>query len=371
MVVFDERVESHLALSSTDGEDRQLSLEGDEALEDERHAAERVPCAGDVGVLSQHELSLAVVAEATRLEDCGESDRPDCLLEIREGIDGGEGRGRDPEGLERLLLGEPVLRDLERGVGREHGSATTERVGHRCRDVLELVGHDVGAGGQLGQGIGVVVRRDDERRQMPRGRVGVRVEEPEAQTERVAGEGEHAPKLTTAEDRDVHASSAGSGWARTVSVCASLHRLSASRISGWLAPRIEAARSAALTAPARPIASVPTGIPAGICTMERRSPLSVRLDGDAEDRERGLRRGHPRQVRGTARAGDDDLDPPRLRCFGVLEKEVGGPVRRDDAAFIGDAERVQRLRRVDHRLPVRLRSHDQADQGLRHRYASW
>ncbi len=31
-----------------------------------------------------------------------------------------------------------------------------------------------------------------------------------------------------------------------------------------------AARSAALIAPARPIASVPTGIPAGICTMERR-----------------------------------------------------------------------------------------------------
>ena len=43
------------------------------------------------------------------------------------------------------------------------------------------------------------------------------------------------------------------------------------------AARMEAAKRAALIAPARPIASVPTGMPAGIWTMERSesSPLSA------------------------------------------------------------------------------------------------
>ena len=42
----------------------------------------------------------------------------------------------------------------------------------------------------------------------------------------------------------------------------------------------------------RPMASVPTGIPAGICTMESSEsmPLSaLRLHGNAQDRQRGFR----------------------------------------------------------------------------------
>ena len=52
-----------------------------------------------------------------------------------------------------------------------------------------------------------------------------------------------------------------------------------------------AASRAALTAPARPIASVPTGMPAGIWTMERRLswPLSAALSTGTPSTGSGVR----------------------------------------------------------------------------------
>src|SRR4051794_35755979 len=70
---------------------------------------------------------------------------------------------------------------------------------------------------------------------------------------------------------------AGSGASSTDCVCAARNTASRSRTPGSERARIAAASRAALTAPARPIASVPTGIPAGICTIESSEsiPLSV------------------------------------------------------------------------------------------------
>ena len=66
---------------------------------------------------------------------------------------------------------------------------------------------------------------------------------------------------------------------RTASVCAWRNRASAWRTSGYLLPRIAAARSAALAAPDAPMASVPTGTPRGIWTIEssESSPRSIWL----------------------------------------------------------------------------------------------
>ena len=61
----------------------------------------------------------------------------------------------------------------------------------------------------------------------------------------------------------------GSGFASTRSVCSSRNFRSASRIAGCFAPKIAAASNAELIAPALPIASVPTGMPPGICAIER------------------------------------------------------------------------------------------------------
>src|SRR5262249_21219505 len=62
----------------------------------------------------------------------------------------------------------------------------------------------------------------------------------------------------------------GSWLARASLVCFSRCRRTASPNSLCLPPTMVVASRAAFTAPARPMASVPTGIPAGIWTIDRR-----------------------------------------------------------------------------------------------------
>ena len=86
------------------------------------------------------------------------------------------------------------------------------------------------------------------------------------------------------------------------------------------------------------MASVPTGMPAGICTVDRSEsiPLSA-LDwiGHAEHGQECLGRGDAGQVRGPARARDDHLEPAALGTFDVLVHEGGGAVRRHRATSWG------------------------------------
>jgi hypothetical protein len=51
-----------------------------------------------------------------------------------------------------------------------------------------------------------------------------------------------------------------------------------------------AASSAALTAPGRPIAKVPTGMPAGICTIEEGYPALRLMDSGHASTGSGVRR---------------------------------------------------------------------------------
>src|SRR5208283_2132245 len=98
-----------------------------------------------------------------------------------------------------------------------------------------------------------------------------RIEEAELQSQRIAGERKHVTELAAAEDTDVHADflflvraagREGSKAAKTFLVCDARNCRSASRTRGYFAPRIAAASSAELMAPAFPIARVPTGMPA-------------------------------------------------------------------------------------------------------------
>ena len=59
---------------------RQLAGEGHELLVDERLARERLPGAIEIGRPAEHRLSLAVVAEAARLQDAGQAERRDRML---------------------------------------------------------------------------------------------------------------------------------------------------------------------------------------------------------------------------------------------------------------------------------------------------
>ena len=75
------------------------------------------------------------------------------------------------------------------------------------------------------------------------------------------------------------------------------------------------ASSPAFAAPDGPIATVATGTPFGICTVDssESSPLSAALHRHADDRQHRVRGHHPGQMRGAAGAGDDHLEAARSR----------------------------------------------------------
>src|SRR6185437_9315720 len=114
----------------------------------------------------------------------------------------------------------------------------------------ELVGDDVQPLGKALQHVQVVETADDQVGQFFDRRFRCGIEEAEAQTQRVAGQGQHATQLTAAEDADLHAPSRGSGCARTFCVCSSRYRASAPRYGGCFPARMAVASRAALTAPA-------------------------------------------------------------------------------------------------------------------------
>ena len=144
------------------------------------------------------------------------------------------------------------------------------------RDVLELEGDEVDRAGEGGERRFVVIGRDGARRGDGEGRA-LRVGAVDVAGEAELGRGhrQHAAELAAAENADDHArperrrithrrsgrSSTAADWA-TRQPSRRLATPSSKRAS------TEAASSAALIAPERPMASVPTGMPAGIWTME-------------------------------------------------------------------------------------------------------
>ena len=99
---------------------------------------------------------------------------------------------------------------------------------------------------------------------------GLRLEDHGAEVQAGCGHGQHAAELAATDDADRadgHGASS-TGYSATEAVWRSTHSSRRSESSSSKAASTRAARRAALTAPARPMASVPTGMPAGIWTME-------------------------------------------------------------------------------------------------------
>ena len=126
MLVLGERIERGRAVAPTHRDDRQLAVERDDRL-GQLVGAERLRRLDDA-------LALAVVAEPARLHERGETDV----------LDRAERSRCDPQPPEQLLLDEAVLAELECPCVR-HGIHPASRL---HRDVLELVGHHVGAVGE-------------------------------------------------------------------------------------------------------------------------------------------------------------------------------------------------------------------------------
>ena len=117
---------------------------------------------------------------------------------------------------------EAVLRDTQRLDRRVTGHRGWNRGQRRDRDVFKLVGDDVAVGRQARNGGRIVEGAGDDGRNLAAGRIRARVEEAEAERERVAGQRQHAPELAGSDDPDLHAPAGlrGSGVASTCSVWA-------------------------------------------------------------------------------------------------------------------------------------------------------
>ena len=127
---------------------------------------------------------------------------------------------------------------------------------------------------------------------------------------------------------------------------------------------------AALIAPGLPMASVPTGMPAGICRIDSRLSLPSRawvFIGTPNTGSDVSERGHAGQVSGAAGTRDHHLEALLARGFSELEQPVRRPVRRHDQRLEADAELGQRIGGMLHGLPVGLASHDDRNRLPRHR----
>jgi hypothetical protein len=274
--VLGEGIRTGLAGGAARANDRYLALEAHVALEDERHTSERRERGREVGRAAQQTLPAAVIPETARLEHSRQADRSGCGLEPDEAVHGAERRCRDAKAAEQLLLVEPVLRDPQRLDRRMTGHRLRYPRERSDRHVLELVGDDVATVGETRDALRIVERAGDDRRDLTARGIGARIEEAEAERQRIAGDRQHAPELAGADDDLMYSQACVGRALRACSVWAA-QASSAARTSACAFARIAAASSAALTAPAGPIASVPTGTPVGICTIESSEsrPLSV------------------------------------------------------------------------------------------------
>ena len=146
------------------------------------------------------------------------------------------------------------------------------------------------------------------------------------------GPGQESPRTFLSFSATVAASSSANVCSRSASAASST-------------PRMRAASKPALRA--LPTATVATGMPAGICTIEssESSPYEVlERHRDADHRQRRHRRRHAGQVCRAARTGDDHADAAVGGGARVLVHHVGGAVRGHDAHLVR-RRRTRRARR--------------------------
>ena len=111
---------AHLAVDAAHGEDRELAVERARTL---RGCSGTPPscvhAASTSAARAQHGLALAVVAAAPRLQDRGQPERVDRGAQVGDACRRREtARCAIPSASQRLLLDEPVLRDVERARRR-------------------------------------------------------------------------------------------------------------------------------------------------------------------------------------------------------------------------------------------------------------
>ncbi len=204
-MVLDRGPARDLAVAAAHGEDRQLSFERHEAFEDARdlrRAALQAPSTS-VGV-AQHDLALAVVTAAPRLQipRAARSRRPPRAAPWRWST-ARNGAVAIPSVVQRLLLDDPVLGDVERArsAGRPARSASRARAVAEGTPSHSYVTTTASAAGAPRRG-DVVEAPTTRSPTAAAGAPSDRVEEGERAAERDTGEPEHPAQLASAQHRD-------------------------------------------------------------------------------------------------------------------------------------------------------------------------
>src|SRR5690606_15979269 len=215
-------------------------------------------------------------------------DLVDGVFQIFESANLSERRDRHSVFQKKCLFAKPVLRCKKNFAFWMNLGKFGRGLDRRERNVFEVERDDIETTCKITTGVNIAVGGDNFALGGLSGRrVGRRRKRVHAIAHLARLEREHTAELAAAENAYGRIGQYGHrGYPsnyrsvfKTVSVCVRRNCSSFSRSSLREFARIATARSAAFFAPASPIASVPTGIPAGICTIERSEsmPLSARL----------------------------------------------------------------------------------------------
>ncbi len=388
MVVLDHAPVGEGPVGAAGGDDRHLLLEVDERLQDGLAGRQRRPTRRRVRRRRDQRLPLAVVPPAGGLEDgraaepgdgggqLGQTHRPGSQAATGNAVVAARNafsRRRcwvtcrtDPPGrtganvaaaaavAAGTFSNSNVTTDTDPGEGPDGVQVV---VGGRHLDVGHLAGRRVVVGRERGHPVPHLPGGDGEHpaqlaaaedAEGGTGNGGIRVKRDRPRTRSPGLGGCHA-----AEDR---AGTLGLvGQSTAVRLPPAVRRAASPAIPPSVPARMATASRAALTAPARPMATVATGTPAGICTMlsSESTPRSTAdSTGTPITGNDGVRRHHPRQVRRPARPGDHHPHAPSLGRRRVLRHQPRRPVGRQDPALPRHAELPQRRVGVPQRLPV-------------------
>src|ERR1700733_2921812 len=229
-----------------------------------------MPRSINIGRFPQHELSLAVVAQAARFQNTGKPDFLGGCNQVSLRVNGSMRRDRNFKPRKQSLFRETILRYFQRRSRRPNLRDFFERFECAAGNVSPVEGDDIAARCQLRKPRRILEIPDEAGRYLRPGRVGAAIQKQAAYPERISGQREHAPQLARSDDTDAQQSqeARGSGLASTALVCAWRKASRAVRTSACSLASIAAANSAAFFAPAAPIAKVATGTPLGICAIE-------------------------------------------------------------------------------------------------------
>ena len=145
-------------------------------------------------------------------------------------------------------------------------------------------------------------------------------------------------------------------------------------IAASASPSICAARIPALVAPGLPMATVATGMPAGICTVASKESMPCReVEGIGTPITGKVvrNRDHACQMRRSARARDDHANAALRSLASVVRRAIGRPMRGSYIHLIGNPELIKRLPSFAHDLQIGVAAHHDRNDWLGHKLRIW